>query len=314
MSHVLDPQAKLLLEKAEASGRPEIHTLAPAAARELYLELGAAVAVDAAAVGTVTDRTIPGPAGPLPVRLYRAEGAGADPSPTLVFFHGGGWVIGDLDSHDAVCRWLCAHSGCLVVSVDYRLAPEHKFPAAVDDALAATAWVASHGGEIGADPCRLAVGGDSAGATLAAVVSQSARDSGSPALHFQMLIYPATDMTLGAQSHTDLAEGYRLTRVMIEWFRAQYLGAAADATDPRASPGATVDLAGLPPALVITAGFDPLRDEGDDYARRLAAAGVPVEHRCYEGMIHGFFSMGGWLDGGREALNQASRALAAALI
>ena len=311
MTYVLDPQARVLLDKAEASGRPEIHTLDVAPARALFGELAAAVAVEPPAVGDVTNRAIPGPAGDIAARVYRPVGGG-NRLPILVYYHGGGWVVGNLESHDSVCRWLCARAGAVVVSVDYRLAPEHKFPAAVDDAYGAACWVSENADALGGDASRLAVGGDSAGATLATVVARLAHDAG-PAIAYQMLIYPATDLTMASKSHAELAEGYRLTRTMMHWFLDKYVPEGTDRTDPRASPAFTEDLSGLPPALVITAGFDPLRDEGQAYVEKMRAAGVAVEHRCYEGMIHGFFHMGGWLDASRDAMDFAADAMAGAL-
>jgi acetyl esterase len=213
-------------------------------------------------------------------------------APALVFFHGGGWVIGNLDSHDVVCRTL-AHAGeLIVISVDYRLAPEHKFPAAVEDAVTATQWIADNAGALSIDAARLSVGGDSAGGNLAAVVAISARDGNGPALAAQVLIYPATDFAMAHPSHSEPETSVLLTHSVIRWFRDHYLTGAADIHDWRASPAKAETLVGLPPAYVLTAGADPLRDEGDDYARRLQEAGVPVTHRSFPGQFHGFFTMG----------------------
>ena len=308
----LDPQAKLLIEKAEAAGNPELYELDPPAARKLFLELSMAVAVDPIKVGSVVDQQIPGPTGQILLRFYQPLGV-QENAPALIYFHGGGWVIGDLDSHDGICRWLCARSGCVLVSVDYRMAPEHKFPAPVDDCLAATQWVSANAVALGIDTTRLAVGGDSAGGNLAAVVAQQARNCGGPEIAYQLLIYPATDLTMAAPSHQELAEGYRLTKPLMEWFVNHYLNNYAERSNPKASPLLNADLNGLPPALVITAGFDPLRDEGVHYADKLAAAGVETAHVCYDGMIHGFFSMGGWLEKSREALDYAAERLGEAL-
>ena len=308
----LDPQAKLLIEKAEGAGNPELYELDPSAARKLFLELSMAVAVDPIEVGSVVNQQIPGPTGQILLRFYRPVGVQRNAA-ALMYFHGGGWVIGDLDSHDGICRWLCARSGCVLVSVDYRMAPEHKFPASVDDCLAATHWVAANAVNLGIDTTRLAVGGDSAGGNLAAVVAQQARDRGGPEIAYQLLIYPATDLTMAEPSHQELAEGYRLTKPLMEWFVNHYLNNYAERSDPRASPLLNADLHGLPPALVITAGFDPLRDEGVHYSDKLAAAGVETTHVCYDGMIHGFFSMGGWLEKSREALDYVAERLGEAL-
>ena len=308
----LDPQAKLLIEKAEAAGNPELYDLEPRAARELFLNLVKAVSVYPVEVDSVIDQGIPGPVEEIMLRIYRPNGAKKNP-PALIYFHGGGWVVGGLDSHDGICRWLCARSGCVLISTDYRMAPEHKFPAAVEDCLATTKWVVSNAAGLGIDVTRVAVGGDSAGGNLAAVVAQLAHQSGGPAIAYQLLIYPATDMTMSEPSHQELAQGYRLTKPLMEWFIDHYLNNDAERTDPKASPMLNDVSNGLPPALVITAGFDPLRDEGIGYADKLAAAGVKTTHICYDGMIHGFFGMGGWLDKSRDALDHAAQHLAEAL-
>lgn len=248
---------------------------------------------EALPVAEVVDVSVPGPGGDVPVRIYRPEGDA--PAPVLVWYHGGGWVIGDVETSDPTARKLCRRAGVVVVSVDYRLAPEHPFPAAPDDAWAALRWVADHIGEHGGDPARLAVGGDSAGGNLAALVAIRARDEGGPALRHQLLVYPATDLTMGQPSIVENGEGYFLTKATMEWFTDHYLGADrqhGDPTSPAVSPLAVEDLSGLPPAQVLTAEFDPLRDEGAAYAERLAEAGVAVEHVPGPGLIHGFFAMG----------------------
>ena len=210
---------------------------------------------------------------------------------SLVFFHGGGWVIGDLDTHDVVCRTLANEGQLIVIAVDYRLAPEHKFPAAVDDAIAATEWIADNAGSLGIDPARLMVGGDSAGGNLAAVVSLHAREAG-PKIAGQVLIYPATDFRMSHPSHSEPETSCLLTHSVIRWFRDHYLNNLSDGEDWRASPSRVESLEGLPPAYVLTAGADPLRDEGDEFAERLRKAGVPVEHKTYPGQFHGFITMG----------------------
>jgi acetyl esterase len=238
-------------------------------------------------VASAADRTIPGPGGPLGLRVYTPRGAG--PFPLLVFFHGGGFVVCDLDTHDALCRNLCAGAGCVVASVDYRLAPEHRFPAAPDDCLAATRWAAEHAAELRADPARVAAGGDSAGGNLAAVVAQRARDEGGPRLAAQLLLYPTTDAAAtGMPSLAENAEGYGLTARDMAWFKGHYLGDPAEAANPHASPLRAADLRGLPPALVQTAEYDPLRDEGEAYAARLRAGGRADRRSRRAGMIHGF--------------------------
>jgi acetyl esterase len=229
--------------------------------------------------------------------------------PLLVFFHGGGWVVGDIATHDTVCRHLANRAECAVVSVDYRLAPEHKFPAAVDDAYTATAWVAENAAALGVDAGRLAVGGDSAGGNLAAVVCLMARDRGAPRISYQLLVYPATDAAMRHESIARFAEGHVLTRATMRWFYEQYLPSPEDAADWRVSPLVAADLAGLPPAYVLTAGYDPLCDEGDAYAARLAAAGVPVEHRRFPGQIHGFTTNGKIIRAADAALDEAAASL-----
>ncbi len=305
----LDPQIKVLLDQMAALNAPPLHTLPPEFAR-MAIKAGPSAAIEGAPVGRVENRTIPGPTGEIPVRIYTPEGVG--PFPTLVYFHGGGWVICDLDTHDALCRDLTNGAGCVTVSVDYRLAPESKFPAAVDDCVAAMEWVAAHAGEIGGDSARLAVGGDSAGGNLAAVVAQVARQRGGPKLGFQLLIYPATDFTADTDSIRENSEGYFLTHDDMVWFRDHYLPSLDERTNPLASPMLAPDLSGLPPALVITAEYDPLRDEGEQYGQRLREAGVPVTISRYDGMVHGFLSLAAGLDGGRRGIDEAASALRAA--
>jgi acetyl esterase len=264
-----------------------------------------------AEVGDVADRSIPGPAGYLPVRIYRPPGYG--PFGVLVYYHGGGWVIGSLETHDHLCRALCHGAGSVVVSVDYRLAPEHPFPAAVEDAWAALAWVAAHREELAGAGARLAVGGDSAGGNLAAVVSQWARDRGGPTLALQLLIYPGVDMRQGHPSIDENGEGWVLTKQHMSWFRSHYVPADVDVEDPRLSPLLAASLEGLAPAWVATAELDPLRDEGEAYAQALRAAGVRAECRRYDGMVHVFFQLHPLLDTGRKAVEEACAALRAAL-
>jgi acetyl esterase len=261
----------------------------------------------------VDEREIPGPGGSLAVRRYRphdAEGAlGA-----LVYFHGGGFVLGGLDGHDGVCRQIAVESGACVLSVDYRLAPEAKFPAAPEDCFAATRWAYEQAGALGIDPERIAVGGDSAGANLAAVTALQAREVGGPPLAFQLLVYPVTDWrTMDSPSYRSNADGYFLTHLACLWFREHYARDEADWSDPRLSPLVAKDLSGLPPALVITAEHDPLLDDGERYADALRAAGTPVTQTRYDGTIHGFFSLYPFLDVGRRAVSQACEALRSAL-
>jgi acetyl esterase len=310
----LDPQARAVLDMIAMAGRPAYYHLSPGEARQQFRETRPALTPAPPEIGPVRDVAASGPHGRLPLRVYRPAGvAAATPLPALVFFHGGGWVIGDIETHDVLCRQLTAGSGASVVSVDYRLAPEHKFPAAVDDAWAATRWVAAHAGELAIDPARLAVGGDSAGGNLAAVVALLARDHGGPPIALQLLIYPVTDVGAETQSYRDFAEGYLLSREGMRWFGAHYLTAAADATDWRASPLRAPTLAGLPPAMVVTAGFDPLRDEGAAYAARLREAGGRVDWVDYGGMIHGFALMGRVIDTADRAIAHIAASLRQAL-
>jgi len=306
----LDPQAKLLLDQMASMGTPPLQAMAVPDARTMMESMSGLIG-EGEAVAHVEDRRIPGPAGAIPVRLYRPEATG--PLPLLVYFHGGGWVLGGLASHDVVCRSLANAAGCAVLAIDYRLAPEHTFPAAVDDCYAAASWAVANAKSLDADPARVAIGGDSAGGNLTAVVAQLARDRGGPALRFQLLVYPATDACTDTPSYRENATGYFLELEGMRWFYDHYLPAGVDRTDPRASPMRTADLRGLPPALVITAEFDPLRDEGEAYAARLREAGVPVTLTRYDGMIHGFFAMGTLLDRSKQAVAEAAAALRAAL-
>jgi acetyl esterase len=306
----LDPQAKLVLEAAAKLPPPDYATLDPKEARRVYIAGRALQQPPKPEVAASADHLIPGPHGPIPARLVRPLGSRPEEAlPVLVYFHGGGWVIGNIDTHDTLARILANKSGAAVLNVDYRLAPEHKFPSAVDDCIAATRWAATEGRKFGLDPSRIAVGGDSAGGNLAAAVALHARDAGGPSLSFQLLVYPATDMAADSPSHSLFAEGYLLTRDGIRWYTGQYLRGPADIADWRASPIRAPDLSRLPPALVLTAGFDPLRDEGKAYADRLAAAGVSVRYHDYEGMLHGFFNMGGVLDQAHGAHDEAAAAL-----
>ncbi|MFG6117857.1 alpha/beta hydrolase [Thalassobacillus sp. B23F22_16] len=302
---VLDSQAKFLLEQMEAAGDPPMHELTPEEARASADF--SPLAGEPVEVAKVENRTVPSTAGDIPVRIYTPEGEG--PFPALVFYHGGGWVIGDLDTVDVPCRLLANQSNCVVISVDYRLAPEHKFPAAADDAYAVAKWAVEHGASIDVDSNRVAVGGDSAGGNLAAVVALMARDRGDFSLAYQLLIYPVTHHSYETKSYKDNADGYLLTKDSMEWFWDHYLRTESDGRHPYASPLLAENLNGLPPALVVTAGYDPLRDEGQAYAKRLTEAGVAVEAKCYEGMIHGFFWMPGVLEQGKQCIDQASSAL-----
>jgi acetyl esterase len=300
---MLDPHVKQLLDFLATRNLPSFHTLPPVESRAFYKERRFATQPEAQAVAAVAELAAPGPAGPVPIRSYRPQGSMASAVlPALVYYHGGGHTIGDLDTHDTLCRELCNRSGFAVFSVDYRLGPEHKFPAAVDDSFAALQWLASQAAMLSIDPAKIAVGGDSAGGNLAAVMSLIARDQGGPAIACQLLIYPATDLQFRSPSHKRNGQGYLLTTDVIEYFTACYLSGDADRLDWRASPALAENHRGLPPALVLTAGYDPLRDDGKDYADLLRAAGNKVEYIDYPGQIHGFITMGKVIAQANEAV------------
>lgn len=309
----LHPQAQALIEAAMAANLPPWHTIPIEEARAQFRSRQKSAQGDPPPVGQVIDRMLGVADRYIPVRVYRPEGQEGVKLPVYVHFHGGGWVFGDLDSHDILCRYLCIQSGTLVISVDYRLAPEHPYPAALDDAWDSVCWIAANGDEFDADTSRLAVGGDSAGGTLAAAVCRRARDGGGPDIRFQVLIYPVTDMTLSHPSMTEMGEGYNFTRDAMEWFVELYLPDESALRDPDVSPLFAEDLSGLPPAFIIAAGFDPLRDDSKAYADALAAAGVTAEHIRYDGMIHGFLNMPAILDDGREATERTAEAIKRAL-
>jgi acetyl esterase len=305
----LDPSVRVLLDQIESMGQAPMSEMSPGQFRQLFEAFKDLGARPEQAVPT-EDRTIPGPAGEIPVRIYRPESV--EPLGMVVFFHGGGFVIGTIATHDPLCQQIAASMPAVVVSVDYRLAPEHPFPAAVEDCLAATAWVSQHAAELGGESGRLAVAGDSAGGNLSAVVSVKARDAGGPPIAFQLLIYPATDLTRSSVSHIENGEGYLLTSESMDWFSGHYLG-DGDLTHPDASPLFVEDLSGLPPAMVITAEFDPLRDEGEAYAERLRQAGVDARSVRYDGMIHGFVQFDAIVPAAHQAIEDAVTALREAL-
>jgi acetyl esterase len=294
MPVTLDPDAAAVYKAFLEAGRPAYETVSPAEGREFYLQARFVSNPEPPELASVEPLAIPSPAEPIPARVYtpvklrKANGL----APCLVFFHGGGWVIGNLDSHDVACRKLADEGQLIVISIDYRLAPEHKFPAAVNDVVAATKWIAGNAKQLGIDASRLVIGGDSAGGNLAAVVAISARDGSGPAIAGQVLIYPAVDFAMKHPSHREPETSILLTHSAIKWFTGLYLNGPADGDDWRASPARATTLAGLPPAYVLTAGADPLRDEGDEYAKRLKEAGVAVTYRHFPGQFHGFFTMG----------------------
>lgn len=307
----LHPQVLAIRERIRRDKVPHLTTLTIQQARAADLAAVVAEAGNGEPVADVTETTIPGPAAGLRLRVYRPAGTG--PWPVLVYFFGGGWSLGTLDTCDGVCRMIANAAGCVTVATGYRLAPEHKFPAAVEDCHAGARWVAEHAAELGADATRLAVGGDSSGGNLAAAVTLRARDLGGPAIAHQLLVYPNTDHQAGTPSMREFADEYFFNPASVRWYWGMYLAAPEDGANPLASPLRADDLSGLPPATVITAGYDPLRDEAELYARRLQAAGVPAEIIRYGAMMHGFFTMVGVLDTAREAVLEAAGRLRVAL-
>lgn len=304
----LDPQAQVVIDMIQSLG---VATLTPGTdPDEIRGLMNAAVLPSPIVLDRLEDTTMPGPGGPLPIRIYRP--AGAAPKPIIVYFHGGGWVLGSLDTHDATCRALARDADAVLVSVDYRLAPEHRFPAAVEDADAALAWAAAHADELGGDADRLVVAGDSAGGNLAAVIAQRSRVDG-PKVAFQLLIYPVTDHEFTSDSMEDNAEGYFLTRDAMRWFYSHYLNNDAEGDDPRVSPLRADDLGGLPPAFVLTMEYDPLRDQGVAYAHALAAAGTEVTATTYPSLFHGCFGMGEMIDAARAPFDDAVAAIRSAV-
>ena len=300
----LDPQAQQVLDQLAALGLPPTHTVSPQEARE---NMKKRPRVDGPGVAKVEDRTVSWRDAEVPVRIYTPAGTG--PFPILIWCHGGGMVVGDLDTADATARHLTVETGCVTVSVDYRLAPETKFPGACDDCYAAAVWASDNAASIQGDASRMAVGGDSAGGNLAAVLAQMARDRAHPDLAFQLLVYPMTALDFETSSYVDNADGYLLTRDSMKWYWDQYLGASDDPNHPYAVPSKAGSFRNLPPALVITAEFDPLRDEGEAYAKQLEAAGVPTTCTRYDGMIHGFFGMAGTVDKSGHAIAEAAAAM-----
>jgi acetyl esterase len=305
----LDPHVKGFLNKLGASRRPKSWQLTPIEAREAFLALANAVDAKDISIGRIENGELSGPGGRLAYRIYTPFAAADELLPGLVYFHGGGFVVGSLDTHEGLCRILANESGCRVVSVNYRLAPEHKFPAALDDAYAATKWIAERALELGIDPSRLAVGGDSSGGTLAAVVCQLAKQAGGPKLALQVLFCPPMDAAAETESMRDFAEGFFLEKKGLDAGLNYYRSPDVDLIDPRMSPLRAADVADLPPAHIHTAEFDPLRDEGKAYADRLRRAGVSVRYTCHEGMIHHFYAMANAIPYARIALRDAGAAI-----
>ena len=306
----LDPDAQVLLDAMLKAGRPTFDTLTPVQARAQMREIRAALKQVQPAVADARDLVATGPHGEIPMRLYRAHRLGeAERQPILVFFHGGGWVFGDLETHDNLCRSLANAADCSVVSVDYRLAPEHTFPAAVDDAFAATKWIIGHASELGLDTRRVALAGDSAGGNLATVVSLLAVRENAFKIAYQVLLYPTTDLSLTFDSYRRAGARFNLTASTMRWFREHYLTSLDQIDDWRASPLRASDLGQMPPALIITAGCDPLCDEGEAYAQLLTRNNVPVTHQHFPGQMHGFASMSGFLRAADEVIADVGVAL-----
>jgi acetyl esterase len=309
----LDPVLKGFLDQLYAQPGPKMWEFTPPEARQAFALMMQFVAPQNVAIGKVENRRAPGPNGDIPLRSYAPAGAGEEPLPTLVFCHGGGFVIGDLDTHDGLCRTLCKESGARVIAVDYRLAPENKFPAAVDDAWAALSWIAANGDSLGVDGRRIAVGGDSAGAALATVSARIARDNGGPDLALQLLMFPPTDLAANTPSRRKWTDGYFLDKLTIDWFFDNYLPEGADMRDPRLSPLYAPDLRGVAPVYLMTAECDPLHDEGLNYAARLRDAGVPVMVMDYPDLVHDFIYLDAVLPQARQAVCAAACAVRDAL-
>jgi acetyl esterase/lipase len=309
----LDPDAETLLAMIRAAGRPPLETLTPEEARQAFTAGRKVTAPEPQDVAEVRDLACPGPLGEIKLRAYRPRGTAADEVlPALIYFHGGGWLLGDLESHDTACRHYANGARCRVVSVDYRMAPEHKFPAAVDDSAAATRWIIDNAAALGINHTRVAVGGDSAGGNLSAVLAIMARDGALPPLVYQLLVYPATDMAMVTRSSQTATIGI-LTTPTMKWFIEHYLRGPKDVSDWRASPLRAADLSGVAPALVLTCAYDPLCDEGIAYARRLEREGVRVMHLHYSDQTHGFVGQGKIIRAAGTALDMMAAALKKAL-
>ncbi|MDQ0889813.1 acetyl esterase [Paenibacillus sp. V4I9] len=300
----LDSQTEVILEQLKKA--PSYKILTPVQLRDSAKKKGALNDIEM--VGVVENISIDGPYGKIPLRIYKPEGNG--PFPVFVYFHGGGWVLGSVDGkYDMICRKIVNSAHCAIVSVDYHLAPEYKFPTAVEDAYTATQWVSENAEHLGFDKLRLIIGGDSAGANLAAVVTHMAKEKTTPIISYQVLLYPTTDFNMRTESHKQLADGYYITHDFLLWFHEHYLNSPEEKLNPLVSPILNKDFTGLPPALIITAQFDPLRDEGKDYADRLKESSVPVIYSCYEGTIHGFVGYANVLDKGEQAIQEIAGAL-----
>jgi acetyl esterase len=306
----LHPQAQAVVDKITAMNLPPLSAVTPEEARAMFIRSRGPLRAPPQEVASALDRNVPGPGGDIPVRVYRPLGSDASALlPALMYFHGGGWVLGDLDTHDGLCRSVANAAGCAVVAVHYRRAPESKFPAAVNDALAVTRFLAASGAQLGVDGTRLAAGGDSAGGNLTAVLALALREARGATLQLQVLIYPVTDFQMNTASYTTLGKGYLLTHERMTFFKNAYLRSEADVADWRASPSQAKDCSHLPRALVITASHDPLVDEGKAYADHLMQSGVAVTYTCYPGMVHGFITMDGAISAANDAIKQIGAAL-----
>jgi acetyl esterase len=309
----LDPLVKGFLDQMQAAPGPKMSEAGAQVAREIFVALMQLVGPKDVPVGRTENLTVPGPAGPIPIRVYTPVAAGRDPLPALIYYHGGGFVIGNIETHDGLCRKMANEGGFRVISVDYRLAPECKYPAAIEDAFAALAWVQLNAADIGVDANRIAVGGDSAGGALAAQVAQLAKAKGGPPLACQMLLFPVTQVGEETSSLREFAVGYFLEKETLDWFYDSYLPRDADKSDPKISPLRAKDLSGLPPAYVMLGGYDPLHDEGSQYAEKLRAAGVKVTVADYPSMVHCFVYMQSFLPQAHEALSSASKSVGSIL-
>jgi acetyl esterase len=305
----LDPILKGFLDQLSAVPGPKMYELPAPDARAAFVAMMQMVGPKDVPIGKTENLTVPGPGGPIAVRVYSPVAAGSEALPALVYFHGGGFVIGDLDTHDGLCRMFANEAGCRVIAVHYRLAPENKFPAAAEDAYTATLWVEANAPRLGVDPNRIAVGGDSAGGQLAAVVAQQAKEKGAPKLVHQLLMFPVTQIGRDTSSLREFAVGYFLEAAALQWFYDSYVPKGADKDDPRLSPLRAKDLSGLPPAYVLLGGFDPLHDEGLQYAERLRSAGVKVAVEDYPDMVHCFIYLQTVLPQAHTAVVSASKAL-----
>ncbi|WP_229720093.1 alpha/beta hydrolase [Oceanobacillus neutriphilus] len=301
----MDAQMKTILKNIEASGSPPLGSLPPKQEREAFIATNKTPGKKLEPVNKIVNRNIQGPGGNIPIRIYNYS-RDTERQPVMVFFHGGGFVTGNLETHDYICRAITNRAECVVVSVDYRLAPEHQFPAAVEDCYAATQWISQHATELNIDPSRIAVGGDSSGGNLATVVSYQAKQKGSPKLICQMLLYPLTQFSFDTVSRRENGKGYVLTKKALKYYRKHYLKTLEEAKNPFASPLLIDDVSNLPPAIIVTAEYDPLRDEGEAYGKRLKEAGVPVTLTRYNGVIHGFVAMAAFLKQGKNALEETT--------